>query len=57
MDRAPAGPAGRSTAISETVDAPEREITRCASAMRFAMSVKNGDTTASIAITAKALFT
>jgi hypothetical protein len=34
------------TAISETVEAPEREMTRCAAAMRCAMSVKNGDTSA-----------
>ena len=32
------------TAISETVEAPEREMTRCADAMRIAISVKNGST-------------
>ena len=36
------------TEISETVDAPDRLTTRCARPMRFAMSAKKGDTSASI---------
>ncbi len=36
------------TEISDTVEAPERQITRCAAPMRSAMSVKNGATSAFI---------
>lgn len=37
------------TESSDTVEAPDRQITRCAAAMRPAMSLKNGDTFAGTA--------
>jgi hypothetical protein len=45
------------TAISETVEAPDREITRCAAPMRAAMSVKNGETSASTPISSSRALT
>ena len=46
-DTAPGSPAGRSPRSRDTVEAPEREMTRCAAAMRCGMSEKKGGTSTS----------